>query len=213
MDKRQERKPNELVKEGIRENKKVENILHLNTTPQGHFVVSRPEVKDGLALVDQKMHVEPVLKKSETAQVTEVVAATKKVLEEGQWKVMEKNIADALTQVEKEKLKEKYYSELDKVNWQKLENKLRLSYNQINWNKVNAQLNTAITNITLDSLNCVYNLALTDLDKAQTWMSENEVESIPDTDLKLEEVKVQKEQVENQLRTIKAIKEKKIIHL
>jgi hypothetical protein len=59
----------------------------------------------------------------------------------------------------------------------------------------------------------VYNVALEDLDKAENWMTENKVESIPDTDLQLKEVQVQKEKVQRQLETVKALKERKIIHL
>ena len=110
-------------------------------------------------------------------------------------------------------MKQKYYIDLAKVNWQKLEDKLRLSYNTINWEKVNTQLNTAITTIKLDSLTEVYNIALEDLNKAEDWMTQNKVVSIPDTDLQLNEIKVHKEQVQKQIETIKAIKERKIIHL
>ncbi|HEY1871853.1 MAG TPA: M56 family metallopeptidase, partial [Chitinophagaceae bacterium] len=185
----------------------------VNVAPETYFVSSKPAVVNGVAQVDERVHIEQKLNKCEVEQVKGAVAATKKVLEQGQWKQIEKNVADALTQGEKENLKEKYLTEVEKVNWQKLESRLRQSYNEINWPRVNAQLNTAITNIKLDSLTSVYNLALTDLNQVQTWMDENNVESIPDTDLKLEEVKVQKEQLQKQLETIKAIKTRKIIHL
>jgi len=44
-------------------------------------------------------------------------------------------------------------------------------------------------------------------------MTQNKAVSIPDTDLQLKEIKVQRIQVQQQLRTIKAMKERKIIHL
>jgi hypothetical protein len=44
-------------------------------------------------------------------------------------------------------------------------------------------------------------------------MTQNKVVSIPDTDLQLNEIKVHREQVQKQIETIKAIKERKIIHL
>jgi hypothetical protein len=164
-------------------------------------------------MVDQKMQLEPKLKKYQEEQVRGTVQATKKILEEGQWKEVEKKVADALTENEKECLKQKYYVDLSKVNWQKLEDKLRLSYNNINWDKVNAQLNTAITTIKLDSLAEVYNIALDDLNKAEEWMTQNKAVAIPDTDLQLSDIKVHQQQVKKQLETIKAIKERKIIHL
>jgi len=181
--------------------------------PEEHFVVRTAERAGDFALVDQRMQLEPKLKKYQEQQVKGTVEATKKILEEGQWKEVEKKVADALTQNEKECLKQKYYVDLSKVNWQKLEDKLRVSYNNINWDKVNAQLNTAITTIKLDSLTDVYNVALDDLNKAENWMTQNKAVSIPDTDLQLKEIKVQKVQVQQQLQTIKAIKERKIIHL
>jgi hypothetical protein len=44
-------------------------------------------------------------------------------------------------------------------------------------------------------------------------MTENKCESIPDTDLKLKEVKVQREILQEKMKTINAIRTKKIIHL
>ena len=139
--------------------------------PEQHFVLKEPERARDFALVDQRMQLEPKLKKYQEKQVKGTVEATKKILEEGQWKQVEKNVADALTENEKACLKQKYDMDLAKVNWQNLENKLRLSYNNINWEKVNTQLNTAITTIKLDSLTEVYNIALDDLNKAEDWMT------------------------------------------
>ena len=197
----------------IRIRKKIEATKEPSTIPEQRLVYNKPESDNGFALVDQRMTLEPKLKKYQEDQVKGTVEATKKILEQAQWKQVEKNVADALTQVEKENLKEKYYTELDQVNWHKLESRLRLAYNQINWDKVNTQLNTAITGIKLDSLKQTYSMALDDLCQAETWMTENKCQSIPDTDLKLKEIKLQKEQVVQQLKIINAIKERKIIHL
>jgi beta-lactamase regulating signal transducer with metallopeptidase domain len=155
----------------------------------------------------------PELMQEEEEQVQGTVAATKKILKEGQWRTVEKNVADALTMAEKENLKTKYYKEVDKIDWKKLENRLRVSYNVINWNKVNAQMGNAITKITIDSLTTVFNLALTNLNTAETWMTINNINSIPDTNLNLQEVQVQKEKVQQQLKTLSAIKQRKIIHI
>jgi bla regulator protein blaR1 len=194
--------------------KQVEHIKEVNfPMAEEHFVLKAPEMSGNFAMVDQKMQLEPKLKKYQEEQVKGTVEATKKILEEGQWKEVEKKVADALTENEKECLKEKYYVDLAKVNWQKLEDKLRLSYNNINWDKVNAQLNTAITTIKLDSLTEVYNVALDDLNKAEEWMTQNKAVAIPDTDLQLKEIKVHQRQVKKQLETIKAFRDRKIIHL
>ena len=193
--------------------KKIEPFVEVNVIPEEHLVYTNPQSENEFVQVDQRMRMEPRLKKYQEEQVKGTVEATKKVLQEGQWKQVEKNVADALTQTEKEDLKEKYYTELEKVDWKKLENKLRLSYNNINWDKVNNQLGAAISTIQLDSLTDTYSVTLNGLSKAENWMTENKCHSIPDTDLNLCEVKVQKQKVERLLKTISAIKQKKIIHL
>jgi len=194
--------------------KKIEHFQEVKVViPEQDFVLKASERARDFALIDQRMQSEPKLKKYQEKQVKGTVEATKKILEEGQWKQVEKNVADALTENEKACLKQKYDMDLAKVNWQNLENKLRLSYNNINWEKVNTQLNTAITTIKLDSLTEVYNVSLDDLNKAEDWMTQNKVDAIPDTDLQLNEIIIQKVQVQKQIETIKAIKERKIIHL
>jgi len=193
--------------------KKIERFKEVNIIPEEHFVYKVPESGNDFTQVDARMQLEPKLKKYQEEQVKGTVEATKKILQEGEWKQVEKNMADAVTEAEKENLKEKYYTELDKVNWQKLEDKLRLSYHNINWDKVTTQLNTAISTITLDSVTKVYSLALTDLSKAENWMTENKVLSIPDTDLQLKEIKIERQNLQKQLKTIRAIRNKKIIHL
>jgi len=193
--------------------KKIESFTEVNVIPEEHLVYTKPESETEFVQVDERMRLEPRLKKYQEEQVKGTVEATRKVLEEGQWKQVEKNVADALTQVEKENLKEKYYNDLEKVNWKNLETRLRLAYNEINWEKVNTQLNTAISTIRLDSLKQTYSVALNDLCQAEKWMTENKCESIPDTDLQLNKIKVQKEKVQEQLKIINAIRHKEIIHL
>ena len=193
--------------------KKADAFVEVNVIPDEHLVYTQPESENGFSQVDARMRLEPRLKKYQEAQVKGTVEATKKVLEDGQWKQVEKNVADALTETEKAELKVQYYAELNKVNWKKLEDRLRLSYNNINWDKVNNQLSIAISDIKLDSLSNVYSLTLNGLSQAENWMTENQCQSIPDTDLKLCEVKNKKAKVQQLLKTITAIKERKIIHL
>ena len=193
--------------------KKTSPFIEISATPDEHLVYTAPESENGFTQVDARMRLEPRLRKYQEEQVKGTVEATKKVLEQGQWKQVEKNVADALTQDEKANLKQKYYAELDKVSWKQLEDKLRLSYNNINWDKVNNQLSVAISNIKLDSLENVYSATLNGLSQAENWMTDNQCQSIPDTDLKLCEVKCKKQKVQKVLNTITAIKERKIIHL
>jgi hypothetical protein len=155
----------------------------------------------------------PELQPEDEAQVKGTVAATKKILKEGEWKEMEKNFGEVLTQSEKESVKFKYDIELERMDWKKLENRLRLSYNDINWDKVNNSINSAITKITLDSLTNVINLALTNLDAAETWMTNNQCNTIPDTDLNLKIIQAEKEKVQQKLKIVNAVKQKKVVRI
>src|SRR5688500_14072663 len=94
-------------------------------------------------------------------------------MEKGQWKVIERDIADALTSLEKQKLELEYRRELEKVNWKALEQRLENSFAEINWDKVNEQLGSAIVNIKLDSLQLVYKIALERLDLVEEYVVEN----------------------------------------
>ncbi|MER3497593.1 MAG: hypothetical protein C4308_02600 [Chitinophagaceae bacterium] len=190
-----------------------ENFKEINIGDDEHYMYTPPVPEAGFAQVDNREFLAPVLKKSELKEIQEAVEATRKVLSETKWKEIEKDAADALTQSEKALLKEKYYAELEELNWQNLEEKLKLFYKQLNWDNITARLTTEMTNIRLDSLTTVYNLALQNLSQAESWMQENNCTSIPDTDLQLQQVRKQQEQLRQQLRQIKAIRNKKIIHL
>ena len=52
----------------------------------------------------------------------EAVDATKRILQENEWKAFEKNYAEVFNSAEKTKLKSEYIYEVDKVNWNKLGN-------------------------------------------------------------------------------------------
>ncbi|MGZ8538607.1 MAG: M56 family metallopeptidase, partial [Flavisolibacter sp.] len=66
--------------------------------------------------------VDASLSKEEKEKVKSTVAATKKVISNMQWKEVEKNIADAMTDYEKVQAKQEYLIELDKsINWSNVE--------------------------------------------------------------------------------------------
>jgi len=157
----------------------------------------------------------PKLNKLEIEHVEQTVEATKKIVEDAQWKEIEKSIADALTQVEKDEVKEKYDHELEKVNWEKLEDKLKASYDQLNWEKINDRVGSAIINIKLDSLVKVYTIVKENLDKAERLATscDTVTSEAPMPDVSVENIKQSKEQVKKNLSRLKAIRSKKIIHL
>jgi hypothetical protein len=163
---------------------------------------------------DAPLLVEPQLNNQEATHVKEAVQATKKVIEDAQWKEVEKGIADALTVAEKEELKKEYNKELDKVNWSKLESKIKASYDQLNWDKINEQLGAAVTNIKIDSLVKVYTIVKANLDKAEEMATHDTlVSEVPIPDVSIEKIKENRDQVQKKLTTLKAIQNRKIIHL
>ena len=153
------------------------------------------------------------LKNYQEEQVKQVIETSKKILENAQWKSVEKNIADVLTQKVKDQLHTEYQKELDKFDWKKWEDKLRLAYNNVDWEKINDQLGKAVDRIRLDSLQIVYNNAAAGLALVQQQLSENNLNGIPDTDITLKEVEQKKLEILKTLNNLKALRTKKIIHL
>lgn len=158
----------------------------------------------------------PELTPQQEDQVKKALDASKKVLEETQWKALEKNIADAMTVAEKEKVKaayEKVAAETQKANWDKMADNLKIAYDQIDWENLNTQLNFAVNNIRLDSLRQVYSLAMTELSGLRTEMKKQGLKGIPDTDITLDAIQKKMQDLQKARTNIQAIKTKKIINL
>ena len=147
------------------------------------------------------------------AQVKAAMDASKKVLENAEWKSLEKNIADVLTQREKEELKKVYRKEINKVDWKSLENRLRSAYDNVDWNTVNEQLSKAVNNIRLDSLQKVYNQAICKLDETSTQLLRSDLKGIPDTDITIKAIEEKKLEMQKALNKLKSTRTKKIVHL
>ncbi|HEX7903115.1 MAG TPA: M56 family metallopeptidase [Chitinophagaceae bacterium] len=155
----------------------------------------------------------PELKRYQEDQVKKAIDASKKVLQEGQWKTVEKNIAEVFTQQQKETLKAEYMKEMSKLDLDNWEQKLRTAYDKVDWETVNIQLANAVNNIRMDSLQYVYSKALNNLCVVQDQLKENKLTSIPDTDITLQLVEQKKHEVEKELNKLKAAKARKIVHL
>lgn len=165
-------------------------------------------------LVSLKEQAIPVLTEQQENQVKEALVASKKVLEEGQWRVVEKNIADAMTTAEKDKLKAVYQRQLAKAaDWGKMEDKLRMAYDQIDWNTLNASLNMAVAEIKLDSLQNVYNVAISNLSELKKDLCKNGEKGVPDTDITLKAVEHQISEIQKANNKLKTIRVKKIVKL
>lgn len=155
----------------------------------------------------------PELAPEEENKVKEAVDATKRILQENEWKAFEKNYAEVFNSSEKTKLKSEYLYEVDKVNWNRLEDKLRISYGQINWDNVNEKINTSLAQIKLDSIQQQLHISLKTLINVEKALKENNVNAIPDTDITLQIVCENQQKAREQLQIIKAAKVKKIVRL
>jgi hypothetical protein len=168
-------------------------------------------INASLMLAEQNISVQ--LNKQEREQVREAIEASKKVLEDVQWKAVEKNIADVFSRVEKETLKKTYEKELNKLDWKSWENKLTLAYNKIDWPRINEQLSNAVQMVRIDSLHRVYTDAISKIDQAQKEMKENNVSGIPDTDVTLNELEHKKADLLRMSSFLKGVRTKKIVRL
>ncbi len=155
----------------------------------------------------------PLLKNYQELQVKEALDASKRVLENIQWKAVEEKVADVMTQQQKDQLKSTYQKELDKVDWDQIQDRLRMAYDKIDWDKINDQLGKAVSLIRLDSLKQIYNEAASNLNLVAKELNENHLTGIPDTDITLKEVNEKKEQIQKVLQSIKDVKSKTTIHL
>lgn len=155
----------------------------------------------------------PALTKAQEQQVKDAISASKRVLQEGQWKEVEKNIAEVFTQDQKDLLRQQYQAELNKLDLKKWEEKLRTAYGHVDWNRMNTALNAAVTNIKLDSLQHVYVTALDKLSSIQSEMTANDLTGIPDSDVTLKVVEDKKATIQKALSEIKAVRSKKVVRL
>ena len=155
----------------------------------------------------------PVLDKQEEEQVKEAIAASKKVMAEDHWKIVEKSIADVMTLHEKEKLKAEYQKSLNKIDWDKMQDQLRLAYDHINWNQINIQLTNALVEIKLDSLQQVYATAISNLSGIENELEKANQCSIPDSDITLKSIDQRKKEVQKAINKLKSVRSRKIVHL
>ncbi|PZR26851.1 MAG: hypothetical protein DI535_12670 [Citrobacter freundii] len=158
----------------------------------------------------------PELTPQQESQVKEALIASKKVLNETQWKTVEKSIADAMTVAEKEKVKaafDKAAATSGNAEMDKMYDRLRASYDQINWEKLNTQLNIAVNNIRLDSLRQVYSLAMMQLSSLEKEMKQQGLKGIPDSDITVDAVQKKIQELQKARMKVQDMRVKKVISL
>ena len=198
------------AKRDVKKNKianTIEEIFNENDFP------ANSEIAPGFMNVNYATPEVPQLAPEEETRVKEAVDATKKILQENQWKALEKTYAEVFNSAEKTKLKSEYIDELSKANWNKLEDQLRLTYEQINWDKVNEKINLSLEQIKLDSIQQQLSFNLKTLINLEKALKENNVTAIPDTDICLGTVKENQLKTKDQLDKLKAVRSKKIVRL
>lgn len=181
--------------------------------PVNDYFSEPPVLSPGFQHAGYQTPVIPELTEEAEETVKEAVNATRQILEEKEWKEMEKSYAEVFNSIEKTKLKNDYLDELKKVNWENLENKLKLSYDQIDWNMVNEQIHTSLAQIKFDSIRHQLNLSLANLVSLENTMKENDADCIPDTDITLILVKENQQKAKQQLEKLKASRPKKIVRI
>lgn len=155
----------------------------------------------------------PELTTKQLTTIEDALSKSKELLQEEYWKEIEKNIADVMTSEEKDQLKKEFirqFSHLDLTKWKE---KLSLGYNQVDWDLINERLGNAVYQLKLDSLQRVNSdLALTLTTMEMKLTAENQ-KGIADSDITLNLIRKQQAEVQKLLNTIRAIRNKKIIHL
>lgn len=155
----------------------------------------------------------PELNAAEEKQVQELISGSKQVIQEIKWKEIEKNIADALTMAEKEKVRAEVKKAMASVDMARIGDKLRIAYDKIDWKRVNIELKNELAVIKLDSLQYVYSVALSQISDLQKELISENQNCIPDTDITLESLESKKAEVNRALNKIRIAKPKKIVRL
>jgi bla regulator protein BlaR1 len=166
-----------------------------------------------LTFVNNIQNLIPKLDPLKEQQVQEAMDEAKKVIKETQWKEVEKSIADALTRVEKDKLKEVYETAINKIDWNTLGDKLRIAYDKIDWPVINYQLDNAIAAIKMDSLQQVYTVAIENISNLQSELVKENQAGIPDSDINIKSLEIKKDELQKGIDRIRKMKPKEVIHL
>lgn len=155
----------------------------------------------------------PQLDQEQEEQVKEALIASKKVMTEDQWKVVENSIADAMTLEEKEQLKTEYKKAMSELDWEKMEERLKVAYDKIDWNQINIQLNKALVEIKMDSLQHVYTSAIAALSSLEKELKQTKQCGVPDSDITLKSVAEHRKEMQKAINTLKSVRNRKIVHL
>lgn len=172
-----------------------------STNPNDYQFVSSDDVENALTLEQKK-------------QVTSAVNTTKKVLKNLQWKEINDQIADALTDQEKALAQAEFNKEVEKLNWQNVEQNMKAGYERMNWERLNSQLKQAETVMKIDSLEQSYTQMMTALRNAEKELAQARVSSSPIPDASLQELQKARDDIKGKVEVLRAIRaNKKVVRL
>ncbi|MBS1759855.1 MAG: M56 family metallopeptidase [Bacteroidetes bacterium] len=153
----------------------------------------------------------PELNKHQEQQVQDVVAKSKSLVEQFEWNQIEAQVADVLTENEKEELKTVYKNELEKLDWNKLENKLRADYAQIDWDNINEKFDKSTLLNRADSMLKLYTNSVATLNEVKKQITPYKMnDNYKSLILTLEH---KKQEYIKAIDFINAIKKGKVVHL
>lgn len=181
--------------------------------PEPDATPAEPAYPDYAQYVNLFQPVVPQLDEEQEAEIKKALSNSKRVIGEVQWKTLENNIADAMSDEEKVEMKKAYSKALDRADWEKMAENLRIAYNDIDWKALNNDLKTAVAEIRMDSLQHVYTGALAGLANLKDELKEKGLKGIPDSNLTLVEVENKIKEIQQVTNRLKAAKGRKIIHL
>jgi bla regulator protein blaR1 len=147
-------------------------------------------------------------------QVNSTVKATKKILQNLQWKEIETEIGEVMTAGEKAVAKQEFSDEIEKINWENIEKNLKAQYEKLDWERINENLSSAISQIEIDKIYSNYNSILIQLEKTENEiLKRSSVTENPLPDASVSELRRMKEDVKNRISIIQSYRERKIIKL
>jgi bla regulator protein blaR1 len=149
-------------------------------------------------------------------KVKSTVDATRKIIGNMQWEVIDQKLADVMTQAEKEKAKAQYLQMLEqKVNWQNVEQNIKAQYEQMDWSSIDNRINRAMVDLQRDSLQKKYQEVLVELSRArEEAQAKSRVTLSPLPDQSLADMKRYTEEMRKRVDSIKTIRQpKKVVRL
>jgi len=121
-----------------------EGKIQAPTPPQPPAAPAAPAIAPMILFADHPTVIVPDLDSAAEERVQQSMDAFKKLVAELTWKHLENNLAETVTEDQKNALKGKLSQLLGQMNWEQNANLLRSFYNDINWQQTDDQLKASL---------------------------------------------------------------------